>query len=108
MPSKGNPELRLRLPASHWVMQIRDPAARRREVERALKFYAAYKDQDIERAMEFYFAYKDRMDELREWLDEIRQALLEDNLAISSSGENKEDFEGDPRLFANMSKFLDF
>lgn len=91
MPGKGNPRLQLRLPPDHWLMRIPDPAVRRREVERALEFYATYYG---------------RMEELRQAVAEIRRAVREGGLAGKDREKGGEKGGTDRRLFAAVDKFL--
>lgn len=108
MPGGGNRQLRLRLREDHWVWTIQDAVTRRREVERALEFYAAYGDKEVKQALEFYAAYRSRLDELRQAVEEIRQAVREGGLARSVSEAKPQGGGGDERLFAALDKFLNF
>lgn len=45
MHGRGNKELRVRLPADHWVWSVQDPFERNAEVRRALDWYWRYRKQ---------------------------------------------------------------
>ena len=91
MPGGGNRQLRVRLPSDHWVWRLTDPAVRRREVERALEFYAHLSG---------------RMDELRQAMEWVRKALEEGRLTLDAAGKKQDASQTDERLLAAVDKFL--